>query len=664
MEEQLPASQNRVRLQIQSCLGRTPLGDAYRAQLWLPGSAPTTVDALVLDPRVEEGSDASRRLTAESTRLRALRHPVIPRILEVGRVDRQVAIVTDAVESDDLGAVMHAGIPAPALLEAIGEVAAALQFAWTTPGSDGRELRLIHGDIRPGTVRIGHQGEVRVVELGIARALAADKPGSTAGHWLYMAPERFSREDGQPAGDVYSLGCILFEGLCGRHPFDGMTFTELYPFMLDARKAGAWLDKQLGTLPDGTSQAVADLLRRMLALDPARRPSAADIAREHPRAGALGRWCRERAWPPPVSVAAPLVGRVVVLNQQDGLRGGRIPDSGPRQPLPSNAPPYMPTPVPPRRAHEPAPLDPLEAPLAKSAPLPPRLPQIALPASVPPVARAHAPPVPVSPPGIAPRIHTPRPSPAPEPELQAGGWGAPAQERAEPTVVMPLDVQLTSSWQRTLTPAPARGRSWGPQSGGDDGPDLDPLDLGDLSLQPERSRLASMLVIAASVATVTLVLVLALAFVLNRPPPLAPEGPRLSEVITPQGDRVSAVTASVPVAAPDPIPVAAVPVAAPVVAAPRPPAPAAQPRGGARQLAQRGWDTMEKDPGAAEALFRSALQTAPNEPDVTYGLGYSLLKQGQAQAARPYLCQAAATGDSDTKREVTALVGRNGLSCE
>lgn len=72
---------------------------------------------------------------------------------------------------------------------------------------------------------------------------------------------------------------------------------------------------------------------------------------------------------------------------------------------------------------------------------------------------------------------------------------------------------------------------------------------------------------------------------------------------------------------------------------------------------------MEKDPGAAEALFRSALQSAPEDPDITYGLGYALLRQGQGEAARPYLCQAAAKGDTDTRREVTSLVARNGLSC-
>jgi hypothetical protein len=119
---------------------------------------------------------------------------------------------------------------------------------------------------------------------------------------------------------------------------------------------------------------------------------------------------------------------------------------------------------------------------------------------------------------------------------------------------------------------------------------------------------------------------------------------------------VEAEPTTEPAVAPEPTPVSL-----PVVA----PQPAARPTRPSRQaLIDRGWSSVENDPLAAAAAFDRAMAERPSDAEANYGYGYSLVRQGNPQAATFYLCRSLAGANTETRREVAALLGRNGLTCD
>jgi serine/threonine protein kinase len=83
---------------------------------------------------------------------------------------------------------------------------------------------LVHRDVKASNILIGADGTFALTDFGLARGAgysALTKPGSIVGTLDYLAPERIRGDEGTPAGDVYALGCVVFEALIGRTPFGG-----------------------------------------------------------------------------------------------------------------------------------------------------------------------------------------------------------------------------------------------------------------------------------------------------------------------------------------------------------------------------------------------------------------------------------------------------------
>ena len=225
---------------------------------------------------LEDSTDAelSARVFREASATAQLSHPDIVTVHDAGMDEEAPAgptafIVMELLEGMNLRDLLaeRGTLPLGEALRIGADVASALAAS--------HEIGVVHRDIKPANILVDGR-RVTVVDFGIAALTrSADptivRPGSTLGTAAYMAPEQAASQPVGPASDVYSLGCVLFTLLSGEPPFSGAHFLAV--LQQHAFEAPPLLSDRCGA-PD----AVTDFLDRMLAKDPAVRPSATEVA--------------------------------------------------------------------------------------------------------------------------------------------------------------------------------------------------------------------------------------------------------------------------------------------------------------------------------------------------------------------------------------------------
>ena len=236
--------------------------------------------------------DDARRARDEARLLASLDHPAIVRLQSLIQTEHGPALILEYVPGFTLHQILrvHDRLPVVPALELVAEVADALEAGWSQVGPLGQALRLLHRDIKPGNLMITPRGAVKVLDFGIARAATLAREVQSGpvpvGTTDYMAPER-SQRAGQaladtPAGDLFSLGLVLFGALTGA--FHGGLPYEPEGWALFRQDVEAELTEALAEQPLG--EAVAKLVLDLLEVDPALRP---DPACTRDRALALAR---------------------------------------------------------------------------------------------------------------------------------------------------------------------------------------------------------------------------------------------------------------------------------------------------------------------------------------------------------------------------------------
>jgi serine/threonine-protein kinase len=261
---------------VSALLGQGAFGAVYLADTVGTGIRRRVAIKLL---RQEKASTAGLigRLRDEARMLAAIRHRAIVRVDDLVELDGSWAIVMEYVEGCDLTEILRQGVVPPVAALAIAEeVASALHAAWHQDGPDGSPLRLIHRDIKPSNLRITAQGEVKILDFGVARAELSSREEHTQeaafGTVPYMAPERFNGED-TVAGDVYALGVTLFEMLTGVKPGKTAMDADRAPPGDKYRAQWTWLGEDI-------SQPLHDLIAQMLVTKPGDRPTPREVARQ------------------------------------------------------------------------------------------------------------------------------------------------------------------------------------------------------------------------------------------------------------------------------------------------------------------------------------------------------------------------------------------------
>ncbi len=118
------------------------------------------------------------------------------------------------------------GLPMPLALHIASQVCDGLDYAHRHVGEDGRPMGLVHRDVSPDNVLISYEGQVKVIDFGIAKATsvveARTSPGTLKGKYPYFSTEQArGQQDLDARSDVFAVGVVLYEMLCGRRPYEG-----------------------------------------------------------------------------------------------------------------------------------------------------------------------------------------------------------------------------------------------------------------------------------------------------------------------------------------------------------------------------------------------------------------------------------------------------------
>ncbi len=206
---------------LQRIVGRGGNGIVYRAieeRLNRPVAVKLLLGAATSDERQRT------MLFHEAEAAASLRHPGIVPVYQVGEHDGTAFLIMELRDGGSLAERLHTGpLPVTDAVKLVTQVAAAVQFAH----SQGT----IHRDLKPGNVLLDQHGQPQVSDFGLARRLDAQHTlhatGDVVGTPAYMSPEQARGETADERSDVYSLGAVLYEILCGRSPFQAATPWEI-----------------------------------------------------------------------------------------------------------------------------------------------------------------------------------------------------------------------------------------------------------------------------------------------------------------------------------------------------------------------------------------------------------------------------------------------------
>jgi hypothetical protein len=328
-------------LQLGALLGQGGFAAVFRAR---DPFLERDVAIKVLDPSLAVDAAREEQFLHEARTIAAAEHPHIVPLYAAESTGGLLYLVMRLLPGQSLEDRIAQG-----KLAAADAARIALQCAGALAAAHA--VGVVHRDIKPANILLDANGNATVTDFGIALVTsrpARDPIGSTAGTPHYMSPEQSLGEQVDGRSDVYALGVVLYEMLTGTCPFPGRNATEVM-----AKHISAPIPKVSEREPE-TPVALVRLVERMLAKDPAARPTAAELvkaltAASTPDALLTPSQVRRRRWRRrglyltiAVAGAAPVIyvgARIVVRMMSFMLTGGegadpallesgaRVPDS-------------------------------------------------------------------------------------------------------------------------------------------------------------------------------------------------------------------------------------------------------------------------------------------------------------------------------------------------
>ena len=274
--------------EIHDLLGTGGMGEVYRARDTRLGRE---VAIKILPETLMRDAERSSRFEREARLLASLNHPHIGAIYGLEDTGELRALVLELIAGPTLAERIAKGpLPVPEALSIARQVAEALESA------HGKGI--IHRDLKPANIKLATSGEVKVLDFGLAKAMAGDTAASDLSHAptittddtragvvlgtpAYMSPEQARGRPLDKRTDIWAFGCVLYEMLTGHRAFAGDTTADTISAVLGQ-------DPDWQALPAGTPAPIRRLVQQCLQRDPKRRlHDIADARIELEDAGAI-----------------------------------------------------------------------------------------------------------------------------------------------------------------------------------------------------------------------------------------------------------------------------------------------------------------------------------------------------------------------------------------
>ena len=265
--------------EVLGALGAGGMGEVYRAA---DTKLNREVAIKVLPEAFARDEERMKRFEREAHVLASLNHPNVAAIYGLEEAGGIRALVLELVEGPTLAERIAAGpIPLEEAIRIATQIAHGLEAA--------HEKAVIHRDLKPANVKLTKDGDVKILDFGLAKALevesspvknthsptltrAATHAGVLLGTAAYMSPEQAKGKPADRRADVWAFGVVLYEMVTGKRAFAGEDVSETLAFVLT--KEPDW-----SALPAGLPVWVRGLLARCLTKDPKKRMQAIGEAR-------------------------------------------------------------------------------------------------------------------------------------------------------------------------------------------------------------------------------------------------------------------------------------------------------------------------------------------------------------------------------------------------
>ncbi|TQF09232.1 protein kinase [Myxococcus llanfairpwllgwyngyllgogerychwyrndrobwllllantysiliogogogochensis] len=260
-------------------LGQGGMGEVFLAKI--SGAAgfekPCIVKTIL--PTLLKDRQFLDRFHHEAKVLVHLVHSSIAQVYDMGEADGTYYMALEYVAGVDLAYLLEqarlqgAQVPVPVALFLGQRMAEGLGYAHRKVGPDGSPLGIVHRDVSPHNVMVSYEGEVKVIDFGLAKSAARSKytlPATVMGKLGYMSPEQVRAEALDHRSDIYSCGVVLWEMLAGRSLIPHGTVGEMMAAMSQPTVPS------MKGLRGDVDEALEAVVRRALAARPDERYSRSD----------------------------------------------------------------------------------------------------------------------------------------------------------------------------------------------------------------------------------------------------------------------------------------------------------------------------------------------------------------------------------------------------
>ena len=215
--------------ELQARIAAGGMAEIYKARFSpAPGVTKQVVIKRIL-PHYAANKAFIAMFTNEAKIALGLSHGNIAQVFDFGEIDGDWFLAMELVDGQPLSKVMKRArtlqigvMPTPfAVLIGI-EMLRGLHYAHTRLDEQGRPLKIVHRDVSPQNILIAYEGQVKIVDFGIARARTAGRDeteaGAVKGKYAYFAPEQARAKELDARTDIFAAGIVLYEMLCRTTP--------------------------------------------------------------------------------------------------------------------------------------------------------------------------------------------------------------------------------------------------------------------------------------------------------------------------------------------------------------------------------------------------------------------------------------------------------------